>query len=113
MSTDLKAPPKIGTTAASEIDERDLLESTIERFTQLADLAHKINNPLTSVVGRAQLLRMKGQTDPNVLKALDVIDEATGRITGYVRELATIVREGKSQIAERLDAQADEARDIR
>ena len=48
---------------------------------------------------------MKGQTDPNVLKALDVIDEATARITAYIREVAHIVRDGKSEIVERLEAQ--------
>ena len=106
MSTQVEAPPGVESSAALDTQTQLLLEALAKRMTQVCDLAHKINNPLTSVVGRAQLLRMKGQTDPNVLKALEVIEEATVRITAYVREVAQIVRDGKSNIVERLEAQA-------
>ena len=109
MSTSIEDRPP----TATDPEERQRLEDQIERFACLADLAHKINNPLTSVMGRAQLLRLKQDGDPAVKKAVGVIDEATQRIAAYVRELAQIVRVGKASAEERLGIQPGTTRDIR
>jgi len=67
-----------------------------ELFDTLSDLAHRINNPLTSLLGRAQILGLKKGIDPQVDKAAHVIEESARRIAAYVRELADIVRDGRA-----------------
>lgn len=62
-------------------------------WDQLADLSHKINNPLTSLLGRAQLLRQRSNTDPYVVRAAEVIEECSRRIADHLREITTLVRE--------------------
>jgi signal transduction histidine kinase len=66
-----------------------------ELFERLGTLAHRINNPLTSLVGRAQILGLKKGIDPQIDKAAAVIEESGKRIASLVRELADIVREGR------------------
>jgi len=68
-------------------------------WDQLADLSHKINNPLTSLLGRAQLLRQRGNTDPYVARAAEVIEECSRRIADHLREISSLVKEhrGDSQ----------------
>ena len=68
----------------------------------LADLAHKINNPLTSLLGRAQILKLKLDTDPSLRKAADVVEESARRIADHVRELAGVVRDTRRDLARSL-----------
>ena len=70
-------------------------EQMSERFDVLAGLCHNINNPLTSLLGRAQILQLKPCTDPQAKKAVDVILESATRITGLVRELAGTIGQGR------------------
>jgi len=85
-----------------EMQERHRLERFAELLKTLGVLSHKINNPLTSLMGRAQILRMRKQTDPGVQKAAEVIEESAKRIAEYIRELAIVVKEGKEEALERL-----------
>jgi signal transduction histidine kinase len=62
-------------------------------WDQLADLSHKINNPLTSLLGRAQLLRQRGNSDPYVARAAEVIEECSRRIANHLREISSLVKE--------------------
>lgn len=99
-----------------EIQERHRLERFAELLKTLGVLSHKINNPLTSLMGRAQILRMRQQTDPNVLKAAEVIEESAKRIAEYIRELAVVVKEGKEEALERLlemDGAPQASREVR
>ncbi len=66
-----------------------------DRFDRLAVLTHQINNPLTSLLGRAQILQMKQREDPVVERGLSIITESAQRIAALVREVASIVRHGK------------------
>lgn len=84
------------------MEERHRLERFAELLKTLGVLSHKINNPLTSLMGRAQILRMRKVADPNVEKAAEVIEESAKRIAEYIRELATVVKEGKEEALERL-----------
>ena len=68
-----------GVTLSPE-EVHDLLE-------RLAELTHKINNPLTSLLGRAQLLRQRGNSDPYVVRAAEVIEDCSRRIADHLREL--------------------------
>jgi signal transduction histidine kinase len=74
--------------AAAEAERAELLE-------RLGALAHRINNPLTSLVGRAQILGLKKGIDPQVDKAAQVIEDSAKRIAAHIRELADLVREAK------------------
>jgi len=85
-----------------EMQERHRLERFAELLKTLGALSHKINNPLTSLMGRAQILRMREQTDPAVQKAAEVIEESAKRIAEYIRELAIVVKDGKEEALERL-----------
>ncbi len=83
------------TSASAADDLSRLREQLSERFDELAGLCHNINNPLTSLLGRAQILKMKKGTDPQAAKAVEVILESATRITGLVRELAGTVGQGR------------------
>ena len=85
-----------------EARERREIESMQKMMQKLGRLSHKINNPLTSLLGRAQLLRVSRVTDPKVGKAAAVIEESAKRIADYVRELANVVSEGREKVASRL-----------
>lgn len=66
-------------------------------WDQLADLSHKINNPLTSLLGRAQLLRQRGNSDPYVARAAEVIEECSRRIADHLREISALVKEHRAE----------------
>lgn len=76
-------------TGSESLDPVDELR---RRLDEVAELSHKINNPLASVLGRVQLLRMKG-SDPKVERAATIIEESARRIAGFVRELAIAARQ--------------------
>jgi signal transduction histidine kinase len=85
-----------------EVQERHRLEKTAELMRTLAVLSHKINNPLTSLLGRAQILQSRKTDDPHVCKAAAVIEESSRRIADYIRELVLVVREGREEALQRL-----------
>lgn len=85
-----------------EIEERHRLEKLAEVLKTLGVLSHKINNPLTSLLGRAQILMVKKDLDPQVTKAAAVISESAGRIAELIRELALVVKEGRQEAVEKL-----------
>ena len=72
----------------------------LETFDELARLAHKMNNPLTSLIGRAQLLQLTAGEDQKVDRAANVIEQSAGRIAAHVRELSDIVRDAREALAE-------------
>ena len=82
-------------------EERQRLERFAGTMQTLAALSHKINNPLTALMGRAQILRIKGAGDPQVGKAAEVIEESARRIADYIRELATVVKQASEEALER------------
>lgn len=73
-----------------------------ELFAKLALLSHKINNPLTSLLGRAQMLQMNRGLDPPARKAVEVIAESANHVAEHMRELTNAVREGREQVGTRL-----------
>jgi len=79
------------------VEERVRLEKLAEVLKTLSVLSHKINNPLTALLGRAQMLQVKKGTDPGVAKAASVIEESSLRIADLIRELAQVVKEGRQE----------------
>ena len=82
------------------------LERSIERvlgehersWEALAALSHKINNPMTSLIGRVQLLRQKSHGDPYVDRAVEVIEESSMRVVEYLREMAALVKQRRAEL---------------
>lgn len=83
-------------------EERHRLEKFEEVLNALGVLSHKINNPLTALLGRAQLLRARKSDDPHVTKAAEVIEESASRIATLIRELAAVVKEGRQEAVARV-----------
>ncbi|HUC43384.1 MAG TPA: histidine kinase dimerization/phospho-acceptor domain-containing protein [Candidatus Sulfotelmatobacter sp.] len=83
-----------------DAEERVRLEKLAEVMKTLAVLSHKINNPLTALLGRAQILSARKVDDPQVMKAAAVIEESSQRIAQLIRELSAVVREGKHDAIE-------------
>jgi signal transduction histidine kinase len=69
-------------------------------FDEIGRLGHTINNPLTSLMGRAQMVRLKASHEPQTVKAMEVVEESAKRIAGHVRELAEIVARARAIAAE-------------
>src|SRR5262245_32714873 len=89
------------------VEERVRLEKLAEVLKTLSVLSHKINNPLTALLGRAQMLQAQTSAEPAVVKAAAVIEEASLRIAELIRELAQVVKEGhQDAIDELLDMNA-------
>ena len=84
------------------VEERVRLEKLAEVLKTLAVLSHKINNPLTALLGRAQILRSRQGTDPHVVKASGVIEDASLRIAALIRELTEVVRDGRQNAVDHL-----------
>lgn len=85
-----------------ELEERHRLEKLAGVLQTLSVLAHKINNPLTALLGRAQMLKMNGSHDPRVLKSASIVEESALRIAELIRELAKVVKEGKQEAVDRV-----------
>lgn len=77
------------------VEERVRLEKLAEVLKTLSVLSHKINNPLTALLGRAQILQAHKTSDPGVIKAAAVIEDASLRIAELIRELAQVVKDGR------------------
>ena len=82
------------------------LEALGELFGNLSRLCHKINNPLTSIMGRAQMVRQAARpdADPKSIKAMEVIDESAQRVAALVQEVANLLCVGRKQFLENYDS---------
>lgn len=84
------------------VEERVRLEKLAEVLKTLSVLSHKINNPLTALLGRAQILQAQKSNDPGVVKAAAVIEDASLRIADLIRELAQVVKDGRQDAVDEL-----------
>lgn len=85
-----------------EIEHRLEAERLAELLRTVGALGHKINNPLTALLGRAQLLRARVEADPGVAKAARVIEESATRIADLIRQLGAVAKEGRREDLERV-----------
>jgi len=83
----------------------------VEPFTALAEMAggaaHELNNPLSVISGRAQLLA-KSETDPEKKRILEQIRENTNQLTSIIDDLMTFAepprpRPAQTDIKQMLD----------
>lgn len=82
-------------------EEKKLLERKAQLASQLASvgemaagIAHEINNPLTSVIGYAQLL-MKQNIPEDLKEEISIIHEGAQRVSGIVNRMLTFARQRK------------------
>ena len=94
-----------------DITERKRMEEEkrqLERKAQLASrlatvgemasgIAHEINNPLTGVIGYAQLLMQRQDIPEDIKKDLKVINDGGQRVAGIVNKMLTFARQYKPQ----------------
>jgi len=93
----------------SRLEERHRVERLALVMKTLSVLSHKINNPLTTLLGRSQLLQMQ-DNGADVKKVAAAIEHSSKRIAGYIAELAQAVKEGREESLERLlDTERPEA----
>lgn len=78
--------------------DTDVRERLNETCAALSRLAHAMNNPLTSLIGRAQLLRMGSGGDEKIGRAVQVIEESAARLTAHVQELGTLASDVRQLI---------------
>src|SRR3712207_6105266 len=93
MSTD---NPQVGETDQDEKQRLYQLIAEYEaRLTKIADLVahvrHDINNPLTGVLGQAQLL-LRENLSATVRKRVETIEQLAGRIKDIVVQLRDVQR---------------------
>lgn len=88
----------------SDITERKLAQARAARSDKLralgelaAGVAHNLNNSLTVIQGRAQLLSMRGSADEGQKKSLDVITQAVGDCSQTLRRLLDFSRRNSSR----------------
>lgn len=74
-------------------------ERTAELLAEIGGLCHQINNPLTSLMGRVQILRMKPGSDAAAVeRALTVIEESARRVALHVQELGHLVGRERERV---------------
>ncbi len=84
---------------ASTLKDTEPVRARLDaRFDNLAMFCHKINNPLTTLLGRSQILQLKAGQDPNIGKAVNVIQESAQRIAGLVREMSQEVCDARDEL---------------
>ena len=91
---------KTGGVASGEEEERlrALVAECEARLTEIADLVahvrHEINNPLTGVIGQAQLL-LREDLSQSARRRVETIEQLAGRIRDTVAELRAVQRPHK------------------
>jgi PAS domain S-box-containing protein len=85
-----------------DITERKRLEQQLIQSEKLAALgqlisgvAHELNNPLTSVIGYAQLLLHKGKLDERATEGVEIINREAERTRRIVQNLLSFSRQHK------------------
>ena len=72
--------------------QHNLEESQRQRFEFVSMIAHELGQPLTTIVGYAQLLGRPNQTQERVSQALEVIVNESRRLTRLVQDLGDVAR---------------------
>ena len=87
---DLRNPNDASATAVLDVGPGEGLDAAalVELLRQQSELCHKINNPLTTVMGRAQLLQLKRGDNPDVASAAKLIEESSRQVAALVREMS-------------------------
>jgi len=77
----------------SQLREKD--EQLVEITNLVSRVRHDINNPLTGVIGQAQLL-LRSELDPKARHRVETIEQLAGRIRDIVAELRVVQQPNNS-----------------
>lgn len=87
------------TTEPTEQRLRSLIAEHEAKLTEIADLVahvrHEINNPLTGVLGQAQLL-LREELSATARRRVETIEQLAGRIRDTVAQLRDVQRPPKN-----------------
>jgi PAS domain S-box-containing protein len=90
----------------SDITERKQIEKQFAQVEKLAAVgrflsgtAHELNNPLTSILGFAQLLLSRETLDANIRKKIEIIHQEADRSRTIVQNLFAFVGQAKMMIS--------------
>ncbi len=64
----------------------------------LATLAHELRNPLAPVRNAAQIIKLRGSSDPDIQNARDIIERQMGHLTRLVDDLLDVSRITRGKI---------------
>ena len=96
---------------AAEERLRALVAEQESKLLEIADLVahvrHEINNPLTGVIGQAQLL-LREELSPTARRRVETIEQLAGRIRDTVAELRAVQRPPQAQAQDGDEGAADE-----
>ena len=80
----------------AELEKKAQVASRLASVGEMASgIAHEINNPLTGVIGFAQLLSDRKDLPEDVMDQLSVIQEGGQRVSSIVKRLLTFARQSK------------------
>jgi len=90
------------------IGEQQMMLVQASKMSSLGEMAssiaHEINNPLTVVLGRCEILQMQheatGAGNPEMLKGIELIDKMSKRILKIVRGLQALARDQRHDAME-------------
>lgn len=95
-----KEPGENGAGEGAEQRLRSLVAEHETKLTEVADLVarvrHEINNPLTGVLGQAQLL-LREELSPAARRRVETIEQLAGRIRDTVALLRAVQRPPQGQ----------------
>jgi PAS domain S-box-containing protein len=81
-----------------ELERRAQLAARLAAVGEMASgIAHEINNPLTGVIGYAQLLLARKDVPEDMRAPLEVINESAQRVASILRRLLTFARQYKPE----------------
>ena len=79
-----------------ELERRAYISSRLASIGEMsAGIAHEINNPLTSVIGFADLLLERKDVPDDIRQSLEVIQRDSLRVADIVRQLLTFARQDR------------------
>ncbi len=80
-----------------QIEQQAYLSSRLASIGQMASgIAHEINNPLTSVIGFADLLMARKDLPEDIRKDLEVVHSGSVRVADIVKGLLTFARQDRA-----------------
>ncbi|MBM4446485.1 MAG: response regulator [Chloroflexi bacterium] len=81
-----------------KIEQKAQLASRLASIGELASgVAHEINNPLTGVIGYAQLLLAREDIPEDIRHDIEIINEGAQRVAGIVKKLLAFARQTRPE----------------
>jgi len=81
-----------------EYEQKAQLSSRLASIGQMsAGIAHEINNPLTGVIGFADLLMERKDLPDDIWSDLEIIHKGARRVSEIVKRLLTFARQDKAE----------------